>query len=201
MSMISEIATSPVTVSSSNGQLGWCQLLDELKSKEGMTSDAELARSLNVTRGYICSIRKFRKNVSLELGQVIFSRLGRKVTERDLAIFAPLRIQRTTRTTSSPKGAKVRALQTYVFGRAAGKCELCTCEAPFLKPDGTPYLELHHLHSSSQGGQETKENLVALCPNCHRKMHICGTDSDLQTLIAATRLPGPCVKRFSAKPR
>lgn len=196
--MISEKPASSVSVSSSNGQLGWCQLLDELKSKEGLASDAELARSLNVTRGYICSIRKFRKNVSLELGQVIFSRLGRKVTERDLAIFAPLKIQRST---SSPKGAKERALQTYVFGRAAGKCELCNSAAPFLTPDGTPYLELHHLRSRSQGGQDTKVNLVALCPNCHRKMHICGTDSDLQTLIAATRLPGPCVKKFSAKPR
>lgn len=36
--------------------------------------------------------------------------------------------------------------------RANGKCERCTKEAPFLKKNGKPYLEVHHLIQLSLGG-------------------------------------------------
>ncbi len=61
----------------------------------------------------------------------------------------------------------VRTLQ-----RAKGFCESCGSAAPFVrKSDGTPYLEVHHKIPLAQGGDDTYENTVALCPNCHRKMH------------------------------
>ena len=37
--------------------------------------------------------------------------------------------------------------------------------------DGTHYLEVHHIDQLAKGGADTVENAVALCPNCHRKMH------------------------------
>jgi hypothetical protein len=61
----------------------------------------------------------------------------------------------------------VRTLQ-----RAKGFCECCGSTAPFTrKSDGTPYLEVHHKTPLAQGGDDTYENTVALCPNCHRQMH------------------------------
>ena len=34
----------------------------------------------------------------------------------------------------------------------------------------------------SQGGQDSIENTVALCPNCHRKMHIINDQADVAKL-------------------
>lgn len=56
--------------------------------------------------------------------------------------------------------------------RAAGKCEECKSDAPFRrKRDGTPYLEVHHRVRLANGGQDSVENAVAICPNCHRRSH------------------------------
>lgn len=56
--------------------------------------------------------------------------------------------------------------------RANGHCEVCGKEAPFIKAkDGTPYLEVHHKTLLSEGGEDTVENAIATCPNCHRKLH------------------------------
>ena len=55
---------------------------------------------------------------------------------------------------------------------ANGKCELCGQPAPFNDGNGRPYLETHHVVWLSKGGSDSVDNTVALCPNCHRKMHI-----------------------------
>lgn len=61
-----------------------------------------------------------------------------------------------------------------VLVRAAGICEKCNHPAPFLRAkDHTPYLEVHHRIRLVDGGDDTVENAVALCPNCHRQEH-CG---------------------------
>ena len=59
-----------------------------------------------------------------------------------------------------------------VLFRAHGKCESCFSPAPFLRAsDSSPYLEVHHRVPLSQGGDDTVENAIALCPNCHRMHH------------------------------
>ncbi len=56
--------------------------------------------------------------------------------------------------------------------RANGFCERCNNPAPFLRDsDNTPYLEVHHIVSLAEGGDDTVENVKALCPNCHRQAH------------------------------
>ena len=42
---------------------------------------------------------------------------------------------------------------------------------PFLKINGARYLEVHHLKRLADGGSDTIENAVAVCPNCHRELH------------------------------
>jgi hypothetical protein len=59
-----------------------------------------------------------------------------------------------------------------VLYRANGHCESCKSPAPFLRnTDNTPYLEVHHILTLAEGGDDTVENAIALCPNCHRKAH------------------------------
>ncbi|ERM57994.1 HNH endonuclease [Vibrio cyclitrophicus] len=62
-----------------------------------------------------------------------------------------------------------------VLERANGYCEAEKCrnpKAPFVRrKDGTPYLEVHHKIRLADGGDDTVENAVALCPNCHRYAH------------------------------
>lgn len=58
-----------------------------------------------------------------------------------------------------------------VLLKANGICEACKQEAPFLRKDGSPYLEIHHIKPLSKGGKDTVGNAQALCPNCHRKAH------------------------------
>lgn len=59
-----------------------------------------------------------------------------------------------------------------VLLRADGICERCKQDAPFLRAkDLTPYLEVHHIKQLAAGGEDTVENALALCPNCHRELH------------------------------
>ena len=69
--------------------------------------------------------------------------------------------------------------------RANGICQLCHEPAPFNDKNGNPYLEVHHVEWLSRGGKDSTDNTVALCPNCHTKMHIVDAQSDV---IALKRL-------------
>lgn len=61
---------------------------------------------------------------------------------------------------------------TEALIRADGKCEGCGAPAPFIRrADGSPYLEVHHEVPLANGGEDTLDNAVALCPNCHRERH------------------------------
>ena len=59
----------------------------------------------------------------------------------------------------------------YVLNVAKGSCEVCTKPSPFTKSDGAPYLEVHHLRRLADGGSDTVQNTIAVCPNCHRELH------------------------------
>lgn len=59
-----------------------------------------------------------------------------------------------------------------VLINAKGLCGSCGKGAPFTrKKDNTPYLEVHHIKQLAKGGEDTVENAIALCPNCHREKH------------------------------
>ena len=60
----------------------------------------------------------------------------------------------------------------YALAQANGKCGDCKRPAPFRKAvTNDPYLEVHHITPLAQGGADTPDNVVALCPNCHRRRH------------------------------
>lgn len=60
----------------------------------------------------------------------------------------------------------------YTKRIANGTCQDCKQPAPFLnKTTKEPFLEIHHITPLAEGGMDTIENTIAICPNCHRKRH------------------------------
>ena len=60
-------------------------------------------------------------------------------------------------------------MRDYVLARATGNCE--GCSEPFLRSDGTPNLEPHHIRRLSDGGPDHTTFVIALCPTCHSRVH------------------------------
>ena len=87
-----------------------------------------------------------------------------------------------TRQTVSTQYERSQYIVEYVKRQAKGICQLCEKPAPFSDKHGEPFLEIHHIEWFSRGGMDTLENTVALCPNCHRKMHILDRESDKKLL-------------------
>jgi 5-methylcytosine-specific restriction protein A len=84
--------------------------------------------------------------------------------------------KQTKETTSFNRDPKVVA---WVLNNSRGICESCATPAPFTKPDGDFYLEVHHVRRLADSGSDTITNAVAVCPNCHRALHY----SDNKTLM------------------
>jgi 5-methylcytosine-specific restriction protein A len=93
----------------------------------------------------------------------------------------------------SPENPVQKVVTTSVYSRnpnvgalaklkAEGICQLCNNPAPFTGKNKMPYLEAHHIVWLSEGGTDIIENTVALCPNCHKKMHILNLESDVKFL-------------------
>jgi|APSaa5957512535_1039671.scaffolds.fasta_scaffold84524_1 5-methylcytosine-specific restriction enzyme A len=74
----------------------------------------------------------------------------------------------TSQTTSIERDPKVKA---WVLENAKGICECCNKNASFIKENGLPYLEIHHMRRLKDDGPDTIANAVAICPNCHREIH------------------------------
>lgn len=49
------------------------------------------------------------------------------------------------------------------------KCMVCNI-MHFEKENGVPYSEVHHLISWAESYDDSRENLVVLCPTCHKKL-------------------------------
>jgi len=89
-----------------------------------------------------------------------------------------------SRTTKSTQYERDPHIAELARRRAGGVCDLCERPAPFQKKNGDPYLESHHIIWLSKGGEDTASNTVALCPNCHRKMHIVNSSDDIKKLTS-----------------
>jgi 5-methylcytosine-specific restriction enzyme A len=110
-------------------------------------------------------------------------RKARKLTVEELQVLAAEGRKTVTcyqqKSTSYERNIWVAELAKRL---AKGQCQLCLKPAPFKNAKGEPYLETHHIVWLSKGGHDTAENTVALCPNCHKKMHIVDDAKDVVAL-------------------
>ncbi|ASK18475.1 HNH endonuclease [Halomonas sp. N3-2A] len=100
----------------------------------------------------------FEQKVSEEFGKPSKKVKGNKhPTQKEVKTYAYVR---------DPK------VVAQVLREAKGICFDCENKGPFIsKVTGQPYLEVHHVQMLKDGGPDTPENVVALCPNCHRARH------------------------------
>lgn len=63
-------------------------------------------------------------------------------------------------------------LKELVKRLARGNCQFCEKTAPFIDANDRPYLEEHHVEYLANGGADALHNVIALCPNCHKQLHI-----------------------------
>jgi 5-methylcytosine-specific restriction protein A len=108
---------------------------------------------------------------------------ARRLTDGDLkrrAVSSPR--QAGQRSVVSKQYERSPWVSEFAKRRANGICQLCEQPAPFDRKDGEPFLEVHHIVWLARGGEDVIENTVALCPNCHRRMHVLDKEADRETL-------------------
>ena len=88
----------------------------------------------------------------------------------------------SSRKTYTQTYARNPYISEYTKRRANGICELCKNPAPFSDKHDIPYLESHHILWLSKNGPDTINNTVALCPNCHKRMHVRNDKLDIEIL-------------------
>lgn len=83
----------------------------------------------------------------------------------------------TTVTNSPPPHARSRPIyrrdsrvRDAALKLAGGSCERCGQQG-FLTTTGERYLETHHVVGVAERGPDTIDNIIAVCPNCHRQAH------------------------------
>lgn len=133
--------------------------------------------SVNALKGLLDTY--FSEAPSAETAEELSSAFEREVAEAQKRS----RFERLARLATASKKARKVLVQTTAFERnpdvvaevlerARGKCEACNAPAPFHRArTGEPYLEVHHVISLASDGDDSVENALALCPNCHRKSH------------------------------
>ena len=137
-------------------------------------------------------------NVAKQIGEILADLEGRPYVpaaeqelERRVAQAKPPKTRpegskRPESLTGVSVGSK-RDLQivAWVLARAKGECECCRKPAPFENSSGQPFLEVHHVRHLADGGSDTVENAVAVCPNCHRELHLGANSQALVTKLYA----------------
>ncbi|MEW5655297.1 HNH endonuclease signature motif containing protein [Streptomyces cinereoruber] len=91
---------------------------------------------------------------------------------RRLVVIAERRAARTTgkRRAAGVRPVRIPASREAVVLRSRGKCEnpLCGGQPYDEGLDGQALLDVDHIDDLALGGADLPENMVALCPNCHR---------------------------------
>lgn len=87
------------------------------------------------------------------------------------------------------EGRRSRSQIVRAFAKAAaqGICQYCNRPAQYVDTDGTPRLHVHHIVHLEQGGEDSIENVVAICPNCHDIIHLRNDKADADLLKLKVR--------------
>lgn len=138
------------------------------------------AAFIDETANFIQNVALFREIVtSGEINESTFLS-DEELTNRATESSSTLRPKKkSTKTETFERNPYVNE---FAKRRAKGKCQLCDNLAPFQNKSGIPYLEAHHIIWLSEGGIDSIGNTAALCPNCHRKMHVLNKESDKKKL-------------------
>lgn len=72
--------------------------------------------------------------------------------------------------------------------RADWRCEIVDCAAPlFLDKQGVRFVEVHHIKTLAEGGDDDPANVACLCPGHHREAHYGKDAAKLAEMLRAVR--------------
>ena len=156
--------------------MGWVLVpVDQLKRVTG----ADLAKALRVAGAEIAELPPATAEpVLCETPESLERESARLYREASSSVpvgqAVPARHDRSTE-----QFVRDAAVVAYVLKKAEGNCECCLQPASFTKPNGLPYLEVHHVKRLASGGSDKILNAVGVCPNCHRELHHGVNSADL----------------------
>jgi 5-methylcytosine-specific restriction enzyme A len=111
-------------------------------------------------------------------------KLAKKLSDEELAARAKHASKKaTSRVVTTNNYERNPFVTEYAKRWAAGICQLCENKAPFKNKKGEPHLHTHHIIWLSRNGEDSTDNTVALCPNCHDRMHIIDSPIDVSKLL------------------
>ena len=123
------------------------------------------------------------KKEVLESNEEIVRKRAHKIPLDELEFLAKYSVKDSgKREVVSEQYSRDSRVAEYAQRKANGICQLCGKPAPFNDRYGEPFLETHHIIPLAEDGPDSIENVVALCPNCHRKMHILDLPEDVTLL-------------------
>lgn len=105
-----------------------------------------------------------------------------RLNDEELARRAKKAVKSSKRTVTTEAYERNPYVSEHAKRRANGICELCEEPAPFDDKKGEPFLHTHHVTWLSKGGEDTIYNTVAVCPNCHSKLHVLDLSEDVKKL-------------------
>lgn len=97
--------------------------------------------------------------------EVRVAEASKKLNSKPAGSLSPSAVQAT-----SLQFVRDPEVKAWVLRLANGICECCGQPAPFHSVNG-PFLEVHHVQRLADKGADTVENAIAICPNCHRRLH------------------------------
>lgn len=125
-------------------------------------------RGGNLRQAIVFDLRQLAAIVEKDVDAPAFATDLSQLRELAFSAAAPSTAVGVAKRNVYQRSADVKA---YVLARANGVCHGCGEPAPFQRKDGSPYLEPHHIRRASDGGPDDPRFVIALCPNCHRRVH------------------------------
>ena len=122
---------------------------------------------LHISKNDIDKIQSLKENNVKKLSKSIIKSIAEGYTPK-----------KNKRKVSSYQSDRNPIVNKYAKKRANGICQLCDQLAPFTDKNKEPFLEVHHVEFLRDNGKDSWDNVVALCPNCHRKVHSLKSDKD-----------------------
>lgn len=86
------------------------------------------------------------------------------------------------RLTGGSAFARSQEVRQAALDRASGTCEVCE-ERGFITDAGAVFLETHHVIPLAEGGPDVEWNVVAICPNDHRRAHFSKDRAEMRSRL------------------
>ena len=155
-------------------------MIEQLKKirKEKHITQKELADALSVDTSVISKYENGKISPSYDRLKAIASVLGVGPDLINRTESNQMLVEHYRRDNSSTDLDKyyisTSTLAEDILAQAHGVCELCGYVVP-VERYGAEYekwfLESHYIEWLSRGGHNEPENIIALCPNCHKRIH------------------------------